>query len=220
MEYILAPSILSADFKILGEQVCQTKEGGAQYVHFDVMDGMFVPSISFGIPVLKSLRSGTDQVLDVHLMIDEPSRYIDAFADAGADIITVHLEACSDVGATLDMIRARGLKVGLSICPETDAEACAPYLDKIDMLLVMTVHPGFGGQKFIPESIPKIQKVRQMEEDANLSFDVEVDGGIKLDNVKDVLDAGANVIVAGSAVFGGDAVERTKEFLEILENYG
>ncbi len=220
MEYILAPSILSADFKILGEQVCQTKEGGAQYVHFDVMDGMFVPSISFGIPVLKSLRSGTDQVLDVHLMIDEPSRYIDAFADAGADIITVHLEACSDVGATLDMIRARGLKAGLSICPETDAEACAPYLDKIDMLLVMTVHPGFGGQKFIPESIPKIQKVRQMEEDANLSFDVEVDGGIKLDNVKDVLDAGANVIVAGSAVFGGDAVERTKEFLEILENYG
>ncbi len=220
MEYILAPSILSADFKILGEQVCQTKEGGAQYVHFDVMDGMFVPSISFGIPVLKSLRSGTDQVLDVHLMIDEPSRYIDAFADAGADIITVHLEACSDVGATLDMIRARGLKAGLSICPETDAEACAPYLDKIDMLLVMTVHPGFGGQKFIPESIPKIKKVRQMEEDANLSFDVEVDGGIKLDNVKDVLDAGANVIVAGSAVFGGDAVERTKEFLEILENYG
>ncbi len=220
MEYILAPSILSADFKTLGEQVRQTEEGGAQYVHFDVMDGLFVPDISFGIPVLKSLRSGTDQVLDVHLMIEEPIRYIDAFADAGADIITIHQEACTDVEATIAKIRQRGLKVGLSICPETDVEYSAPYLSLIDMFLVMTVHPGFGGQKLIEACLPKIRRIREMEAEQKLNLDVQVDGGVKLNNVRDVLDAGANVIVAGSAVFGGDATERTKEFLEILKNYG
>ena len=219
MEYILAPSILAADFKNLGQEMKKTEENGARYLHFDVMDGMFVPSISFGMPVLASIKDGTSQTMDVHLMVQEPIRYVEAFQKAGADILTVHLEACEDVKATIDKIRECGMKVGLSICPETEAEALKPYLKEVDMILVMSVHPGFGGQKFIPESLEKIRKVREMIEEQGLSVDVEVDGGIYLTNVLEALDAGVNVVVAGSAVFKGEPEQNTKEFMEILKDY-
>lgn len=219
MDYILAPSILAADFKVLGQEMKKTEENGARYLHFDVMDGMFVPSISFGMPVLASIHDVTDQVMDVHLMVQEPIRYIEAFKKAGADLVTIHLEACEDVKATIDKIRECGLKVGLSICPETAAEAVEPYLEDVDMILVMSVHPGFGGQKFIPESLDKIRKIRAMIEEKRLLVDIQVDGGIYLTNVREVLDAGANVIVAGSAVFGGDPEKNTRDFMEILNAY-
>lgn len=219
MKYVLSPSILSADFKMLGEEMRKTEKNGAGYIHFDVMDGLFVPSISFGIPVLASIHNATEQVMDVHLMIQEPIRYIEEFHKAGADIVTIHLEACEDVKATLDKIHACDMKAGLSICPETEAEAIEPYLAYVDMILVMSVHPGFGGQKFIPESLDKIRKVRGILEQQELSVDIQVDGGVHLGNVREVLDAGANVIVAGSAVFKGDAGQNTKEFMEILKDY-
>ena len=219
MKYVLSPSILSADFKMLGEEMRKTEKNGAGYIHFDVMDGLFVPSISFGIPVLASIHNATEQVMDVHLMIQEPIRYIEEFHKAGADIVTIHLEACEDVKATLDKIHACDMKAGLSICPETEAEAIEPYLAYVEMILVMSVHPGFGGQKFIPESLDKIRKVRGILEQQELSVDIQVDGGVHLGNVREVLDAGANVIVAGSAVFKGDAGQNTKEFMEILKDY-
>ncbi|MEY8409813.1 ribulose-phosphate 3-epimerase [Lachnospiraceae bacterium 62-26] len=219
MEYILAPSILAADFKELGRQMKSTEDNGAGYLHFDVMDGMFVPSISFGMPVLASIQGVTDQVMDVHLMVQEPIRYIEAFKQAGADLVTIHLEACKDVRASIQKIRECGLKAGLSICPETPAEAVEPYLGEVDMILVMSVHPGFGGQKFIPESLDKIRCIRRMSKERGLALDIQVDGGIYLSNVREVLDAGANVIVAGSAVFGGDPGTNTSDFMEILREY-
>lgn len=219
MEFILAPSILAADFRNLGQEMKKTEENGAKYLHFDVMDGMFVPSISFGMPVLASIHDVTDQVMDVHLMVQEPIRYIEAFQQAGADMITVHLEACEDIGAALRKIKECGLKVGLSICPETEAEAVKPYLKDVDMILVMCVHPGFGGQKFIPESLDKIRCIRKMIQEEEQQVDIQVDGGIYLSNVREVLDAGANVIVAGSAVFNGDPGENTRDFMEILRRY-
>ena len=219
MDYILAPSILSADFKVLGQEMQKTAENGARYLHFDVMDGMFVPSISFGMPVLASIHNATNQLMDVHLMVQEPIRYIEAFQKAGADLVTIHLEACEDVEATITTIHECGMKVGLSICPETDAEMVLPYLSEIDMILVMSVHPGFGGQKFIPKSLEKIRKIRAMIAERRLSVDIQVDGGICLANVRDVLDAGANIIVAGSAVFKGDPEKNTKDFMEILNSY-
>lgn len=219
MDYILAPSILSADFKVLGQEMQKTAENGARYLHFDVMDGMFVPSISFGMPVLASIHNATNQLMDVHLMVQEPIRYIEAFQKAGADLVTIHLEACEDVEATITTIHECGMKVGLSICPETDAKMILPYLSEVDMILVMSVHPGFGGQKFIPESLEKIRKIRDMITEHGLSVDIQVDGGICLANVRDVLDAGANIIVAGSAVFNGDPEKNTKDFMEILNSY-
>ena len=197
----------------------KTAENGAKYLHFDVMDGMFVPSISFGMPVLASIHNATNQLMDVHLMVQEPIRYIEDFQKAGADLVTIHLEACEDVEATITTIHECGMKVGLSICPETDAEMVLPYLSEIDMILVMSVHPGFGGQKFIPESLEKIRKIRAMIAERRLSVDIQVDGGICLANVRDVLDAGANIIVAGSAVFKGDPEKNTKDFMEILNSY-
>lgn len=219
MDYILAPSILSADFKVLGQEMRKTAENGARYLHFDVMDGMFVPSISFGMPVLASIHNATNQLMDVHLMVQEPIRYIEAFQNAGADLVTIHLEACEDVEATITTIHECGMKVGLSICPETDVKMVLPYLSEVDMILVMSVHPGFGGQKFIPESLEKIRKIRDMITERGLSVDIQVDGGICLANVRDVLDAGANIIVAGSAVFNGDPEKNTKDFMEILNSY-
>lgn len=219
MKYIFAPSILSADFKCLGEQMKLTEDGGAEYIHFDVMDGMFVPSISFGMPVLKSIHNATEQVMDAHLMVQEPIRYIEAFKEAGADSVTVHLEACEDVKATIAKIRECGMGVGISICPDTKAETLKDLLADVDMVLVMSVHPGFGGQKFIPESLEKIREIRQMINDQNLDVDIQVDGGIYLTNVREVLDAGANIIVAGSACFKGDAKQNTKDFMEILKSY-
>ena len=219
MNYVLAPSILAADFKVLGQEIKQTEENGARYLHFDVMDGMFVPSISFGMPVLASIREATAQLMDVHLMVQEPIRYIEDFRQSGADLLTVHLEACEDVEATIAKIRECGLRVGLSVCPETPAVAVKPYLRTVDMILVMTVHPGFGGQKFIPETLDKIRLIRGMAKEQGLPVDIQVDGGITLANVRDVLDAGANIVVAGSSVFGSDPGKNTRDFMEILREY-
>ena len=177
MEYILAPSILSADFKVLGEQMKETEEAGAKYLHFDVMDGMFVPSISFGMPVLKSIKGATGQVMDAHLMVQEPIRYVEAFQKAGADIVTVHLEACEDIHATIEKIRECGMKVGLSVCPETDIKETETLIKEIDMLLIMSVHPGFGGQKFIPESLEKIRIARNMAKEQGFELDIQVERG-------------------------------------------
>ena len=217
--YVLSPSILAADFKVLGQEMKKTEENGAAYIHFDVMDGMFVPSISFGMPVLASIHDATEQFMDAHLMVQEPIRYVEAFQKAGADSVTVHLEACEDVKTTLDKIHVCGMKAGLAVNPETDVKELVPYLEDVEMILIMSVCPGFGGQKFIPESLDKIREVRAMLNEKNLETDIQVDGGIYVENVREVLDAGANVIVAGSAVFRGDAGENTAKFMEILKSY-
>lgn len=216
---ILAPSMLSADFKELGKEIQTIEENGAKYLHFDVMDGIFVPSISFGMPVLKSIRPGTNLVCDVHLMITEPIRYVEDFAKAGADLITIHLEACEDVDATISKIKACGCKVGISIKPNTPVSALQPYLDMVDMILIMSVEPGFGGQKFIPSSLEKISETKAMIDAKGLSIDIQVDGGIYTHNVEAVLKAGANIIVAGSAVFNGDTKQNTIDMMEILNKY-
>ena len=211
--------MLSADFKILGEQLKQTEEAGARYIHFDVMDGIFVPSISFGMPVLASVKGATGQTLDVHLMVTEPVRYVKEFAACGADIVTVHLEACEDPGATLDAIHACGMRAGITIKPGFRVEELTPYLDKADMFLIMSVEPGFGGQAFIPEALERISRLRAMLDERGLDKDIEVDGGIYHSNVADVLEAGANVIVSGSGVYKGNIRENVSKFMEILKNH-
>ena len=213
---ILSPSILSADFTKLGEEIETIDNAGAEYIHVDVMDGMFVPSISYGMPVIKSIRKSTGKVFDVHLMISEPIRYIADFAASGADMITVHVEACSDVVATIEKIREYKLKVGITLNPDTPVSAIKPYLNRVDMVLIMIVNPGFGGQKFITSSVDKIKEVKRLRDELNLSYDIEVDGGINIDNLATVLEAGANVIVAGSAIFRGDAAENVKKFKSIM----
>ncbi|MDD5872610.1 MAG: ribulose-phosphate 3-epimerase [Clostridia bacterium] len=213
---ILAPSILSADFNVLGEQIQTVAKAGAQYIHVDVMDGIFVPSISYGMPVIKSVRKSTDAVFDVHLMITEPVRYIRDFVDSGADIITVHVEACKDIDETIRDIKACGVRAAVAINPETPVDKIMPYLDDIDMALVMSVHPGFGGQKFIPDVLDKVRIIRSYYRDNNMDKDIEIDGGINFDNLPEVLEAGANVIVAGSSVYRGDAAANTKKFLELM----
>ena len=219
MKKILAPSILSADFANLGRDVLTAIDAGAEYVHIDVMDGMFVPSISFGMPVMASIHDATEQFMDAHLMVQEPIRYVEAFAEAGADILTVHYEACKDIRATLNKIKACGMKTGLAISPDTPVEVLKEFLGEVDMFLVMTVHPGFGGQKLISEMLDKVRTLRAMLNERRLETDIQVDGGIYAFNVKEALDAGANVIVAGSAVFKGNAGENTRELMEILKNY-
>lgn len=214
----LSPSILAADFSRLGEQIHELDEAGAQYVHIDVMDGMFVPSISFGMPLMKSIRPCTDRIFDVHLMIEEPVRYIDDFAEAGADLITVHAEACKHLDRTIEAIKEKGLLAGVAINPATPLSAIEWVLPKVDMVLIMTVNPGFGGQKLIPYTLDKVRASRAMIEKADLKTDIEVDGGINLENVTEAMDAGANIIVAGSAVFRGDVGENVERFLNILHS--
>lgn len=213
----LAPSILSADFCELGRQIEEIGNAGAQYVHIDVMDGVFVPSISFGMPIVSCVRPRTDMFLDVHMMVTKPERYVEEFVKCGADSVTIHVEACDCIEETLKKIRSVGAKAGLAINPGTPVAELLPYMDMVDMVLVMTVNPGFGGQAYIPECTDKIREVRAIINERGLNVNLEIDGGVNIDNLQMNLDAGANVIVAGSAVFKGDITEKTKAFLEIMQ---
>lgn len=215
----LSPSILSADFARLGEQVQAIDAAGAQYVHIDVMDGAFVPSISFGMPVIRSIRGCTSRVFDVHLMVEEPGRYVKEFADCGADIITVHAEACVHLDRTIEAIKERGIKAAVALNPATDVSVLSYILPKLDMALLMSVNPGFGGQKFIGYTLDKIRELRRMAENRGLSTDIEVDGGVTHANVGEILDAGANVIVSGSSVFRGNISENVEKFLELMKEF-
>jgi ribulose-phosphate 3-epimerase len=197
----LAPSILSADFARLGEQIEEVARAGADYIHVDVMDGHFVPNISIGAPVVASIRRVTNLPLDVHLMIENPERYISEFVQAGADIITVHVEACPHLSKTIRLIKEQGAKAGVSLNPPTPVSAVEGFLPYVDLVLVMSVNPGFGGQSFIRETLPKMADIRKMLDDKGLSAELEVDGGINADNAPSIVRAGANVLVAGNSVF-------------------
>ena len=216
MEYKVAPSLLAADFTRLGEQVHEIEEAGAPYLHLDVMDGAFVPSISFGMPVLKRLRKVTNMTFDVHMMVEEPGRYIEDIKNAGADIITVHAEACTHLDRVVNQIKEAGCKAGVALNPATPVSVLECILGQVDMVLIMSVNPGFGGQKFMPIALTKLQEVKALAEERNPELLIEVDGGITVDNVRDVLDAGANVVVAGSAVFKGDKKANIAAFMEKL----
>jgi len=211
--------LLSADFARLGEQVNEIERAGAQYLHLDVMDGLFVPNISFGVPVIAALRPVSNLVFDTHLMIAQPERYIDAFAAAGVDIINIHIEACEDPRRAIRQIKGLGKKAGLTIKPNTQASAVFEYLEELDLVLVMSVEPGFSGQKFMPECLRKTEEIAEFTRQRGIAIDIEMDGGLGLDNVRQAIDAGANVIVAGSAVFGAPSVgDAVRDFLNVF-NY-
>lgn len=217
MEYILSPSILSADFKTLGDDIRKADAAGAQWIHIDVMDGDFVPNISFGMPVIKSIRSVTDKVFDVHLMVEEPGRFIDEFAACWADYITVHAEACTHLGRVVQQIKEKGCKVGVSLNPATPLSVLDYVLDDLDMVLIMSVNPGFGGQSYIEAMDQKIRDLRNMIEKKGLDVDIQVDGGVTADNIAHIKECGANVFVAGSAVFNGDIEENIKKLFKAME---
>lgn len=218
MEYILSPSILSADFAKLGADVKEAADAGAQWVHIDVMDGMYVPNISLGFPVIKSLRKVSGQLFDVHLMIEEPGRYIDEFAEAGADLITIHPESTKHLHRAIQQVKAKGLKVGVSLNPATPLSILDHILEDLDMVLIMTVNPGYGGQSYIPAMDQKIRDLRKMITERGLDIDIEVDGGISADNVAHVKECGANVFVAGSAVYNGDITANVKNIMKAMED--
>ena len=210
-EFILAPSILAADFSVLGKQIKELEDNGIKYIHIDVMDGLFVPSISFGMPVIEAIRKESKAVFDVHLMIEEPARYIEDFKKAGADLITVHVESCKHLNRTLSMIKQAGLKVGIALNPSTSLTELKYVLDMVDMVLLMSVNPGFGGQSYITNVTDKIKELKSMIDEKGYDIDIEVDGGINKNNIQEVYEAGANVIVAGTAVFKGDIKTNIEE---------
>ena len=216
----LSPSMLSADFGILNEQLKQIETAGAQYLHIDVMDGVFVPNISFGAPVYKTIRKSTDMVFDVHLMITDPIRYIDDFVKAGADIVNFHVEATDDPMAVIEKIKSYGVKTGITIKPKTPVSAIEPYLGLVDLVLVMTVEPGFGGQKLMPDCLKKVTEFKELRDKNGYKYEIEADGGIGAGNVREVLEAGTDVIVAGSAVFGAEDIHKAaKDMLDIIREY-
>lgn len=208
----LAPSILAADFTKLGEQITLLESTGVEYLHIDVMDGKFVPSISFGMPVIASIRKNSKLIFDVHLMIEDPDKYLEAFKASGADILTVHAETCTHLHRTLSRIRELGMKAGVSLNPATPIHVLEHVMDELDMILIMSVNPGFGGQVFLPSMLQKIESMRDMIVKNGKKIDIEVDGGITSQNVEQVIKAGANIIVAGTSVFKGDMKENVTEF--------
>jgi len=218
MKY-LAPSVLSADFSRLGEEVRTVSEAGAHFIHLDIMDGQFVPNITFGAPVVKAIRKCSAKIFDVHMMVDDPGRFIKDFADAGADYITIHAEASRHLDKDLNEIRSLGCKAGLVLNPATPLDVLEWTAPLCDMVLLMSVNPGFGAQKFIPYTYEKIKALRALLDRKNPDALIEIDGGVKLDNAGALLEAGADVLVAGSAVFGQDPAGRTRDFLEILNRY-
>ena len=213
--YQLAPSILSADFNRLGEQIQRVEKAECRWLHIDIMDGAFVPSISFGMPVVKSIRKESSLYFDVHMMVQDPERYIEEFKNCGADMITIHAETCKDLAGAVKKIHETGADAGVAVNPDTPLEAVAEVMDQVEMILVMSVYPGFGGQKYIPESTEKIRELRRMLDDKGLDHvHIQVDGGINRTTIDEVLAAGANIIVAGSAVFSGEIEQNARELQE------
>ncbi len=213
----LAPSILSADFAQLGQQISELEQAGTKVLHIDVMDGVFVPSISFGFPIIRSIRKKTEMFFDVHLMITDPERYVEEFARSGSDSITIHVEACDCVSDTLDRIRSLGVEAGISLNPGTPLSDIYPYLEQVDRVLVMTVNAGFGGQQYIEECTDKIIMLRREIDRRRLPVTLEIDGGVNKENVKHIMDAGADVLVSGSAVFNGNLTENMRYFLDVMK---